>query len=190
MMHKILLTVTMLFVAGFANSELPNPAISPPSVTDSTLARFVGVWDMQLMTHAETFGERGGPGEGTMICEWGPMKAWVDCDMDSVYESFGRYTLTIVLHRLAKDGAIGAFVTNSFGGGRLYIGHWENDTDLVFRDAWIDPAKKWEHQVTTYTFPNDATIDYRIDVSKDNKSYLPHSSGRYDRQLNNEVSQQ
>ena len=53
MMHKILLTVTMLFVAGFANSEPPNPAISLPSVTDSTLARFVGVWDMHVVGPAK-----------------------------------------------------------------------------------------------------------------------------------------
>lgn len=151
------------------------------TVTDATLSRFIGVWDMQLMTHVETFGDMGGPGHGTMVCHWGLMNAWVDCDMDSVYEGFGRYTLKIVLHRMARDGSIGAFVTNSFGGGRLYVGHWENGTALKFRDAWVDPAMKWEYQRTEYTFPGADSIEYRIGVSKDNETYLPHSSGIYTR---------
>ena len=44
---------------------------------------------MELVADKETFGDRGGAGSGAMSCEWGPMKAWVDCDMNSDYEGFG-----------------------------------------------------------------------------------------------------
>ncbi|MDX1517273.1 MAG: hypothetical protein R3288_10560 [Woeseiaceae bacterium] len=166
--------------AAFALGFLPGIALSSDtSVIDDTLARYIGTWDMDLMTHTETFGEHGGPGKGTMACDWGPMKAWVDCVMESEYDGLGRYALKIVLHRTSADDTIGAFVTNSFGGGRLYLGRWQNATDLVFYDAWIDPNKKWEHQVTTYTFVDNDTIRYRIDVSDDNESFYPHSSGTY-----------
>lgn len=148
-------------------------------LTDTTLEKYIGVWDMELETHTETFGDRGGAGKGTMECRWGAMRAWVDCDMDADYEGLGRYALKVVLHRTGKDGIVGAFVTNSFDGGRLYVGEWKSDTELTFHDAWTDPRRQWEHQLTTYTFLGPDEIRYRIDVSSDNETFHLHSSGVY-----------
>lgn len=155
---------------------------SNAGVTDETFARFVGTWNMELMAHEQTFGDRGGPGTGVMECDWGLSKAWVDCAMDSNYTGLGQYALRIVLYRLRGDGEIGAFVTNSFGGGRLYEGTLDEQGDLVFHDAWIDPTRKWEHQRTVYRFADDGSIRFAIDVAADGASFLPHSSGVYRRQ--------
>ncbi len=146
-----------------------------------TLGAFVGNWDMDLVADSETFGDRGGPGNGTMSCRWGPMEAWVDCDLDSSYEGLGRYALKIILYRTGSDDTYGAFVTNNFGGGRLYLGQWASASELVYVDAWVEPARKWEHQRTTYTFHDDGALSFAIEVSKDGSNYLPHSRGKYRR---------
>lgn len=151
-------------------------------VTDEALARFVGTWNMNLVAHEESFGEQGGAGTGTMVCAWGLMQAWVDCQMDSTYESFGAYGLKIVLYRLASDGEVGAFVTNNWGGGRLYEGAFNAGGQLVFADAWVDPDRNWEHQRTVYGFDGENKITFELDVSSDGVQYLPHSSGVYSRQ--------
>lgn len=174
-MNRLLTLALVLSVLPIAT------AAESPKKADTTLERYVGTWRMDLATHAETFGDRSGPGEGTMVCAWGQMRAWVDCNMDAVYEGLGPYALKIVLHRMAEDGAIGAFVTNSFGGGRLYVGRWQDNSRLVFNDAWTDPRRTWQHQVTTYTFVGDDTIRYSIEVSTDSETFHPHSSGTYSR---------
>lgn len=144
-----------------------------------TLAAFVGEWRMDLAADPATFGNRGGPGTGTMACQWGPLQAWVECTLTSDYQNMGRYALKIVLYRHDGAGNVGAFVTNSFGGGRLYVGRWQSDTELVYHDAWIDPNRTWPHQRTTYQFPEDGTIEFAIDVSRNGETWLPHSTGRY-----------
>ncbi|MDX1556617.1 MAG: hypothetical protein R3212_11365, partial [Xanthomonadales bacterium] len=155
------------------------PMMAGAGITDQTLARFVGEWNMDLTAHEESFAEHGGPGSGTMICAWGLMQAWVDCQMDARYEGFGDYGLKVVLYRLGADGAIGAFVTNSWGGGRLYEGALNASGDLEFRDAWVDPNRKWQHQRTVYSFEHDGRIRFAIDVADDGVNYVPHSSGLY-----------
>lgn len=149
---------------------------------DATLGRYVGVWSMDLVAHEESFGDLGGKGAGTMTCRWGLSRAWVDCEMDSMYDAMGHYVLKITLYRTARADTVGAFVTNSFGGGRLYHGTWEAANTLQFKDAWVDPKNKWEHQLIRYAFDGDDRIDFSIDVSKDQVRWLPHSSGRYTRQ--------
>lgn len=158
------------------------PASMPDRSVEETLGAFVGSWSMELMADPETFGERGGPGTGTMACGWGPGRTWVDCELDSNYEHLGHYLLKIVLYRTADPHTYGAFVTNSFGGGRLYLGRWHSDDELVFEDAWIDPKRAWEHQRTTYTFHDANALSFAIEVSKDGREYLPHSRGSYRRQ--------
>lgn len=152
------------------------------SITDEVMARFIGNWEMDLMAHPESFGDHGGPGSGAMNCQWGLQRAWVDCQMDSIYEGLGTYGLKIILYRLRNDGEVGAFVTNSFGGGRLYEGVFDGENRLVFHDAWVDPARAWQHQRTVYTFEPDGRIRFLIDVADDGVNYLPHSSGVYTRQ--------
>lgn len=171
--RKVLLAVMMSAVQSAGAATV---------TTDEALGRFVGTWKMDLMAHEESFGALDGPGTGTMHCAWGLMNAWVDCQMDSHYQGLGQYGLKIVLYRLRKDGEVGAFVTNSFGGGRLYEGAFNTDSELVFGDAWIDPARNWEYQRTIYRFDGSDRIDFDLTVSKDNSQYLPHSSGVYHRQ--------
>ncbi len=156
--------------------------IAGADITNQTLARFVGEWHMDLMVHEESFGEHAGPGSGTMVCNWGLMESWVDCQMDSLYEGLGAYALKIVLYRLGKDGEIGAFVTNNWGGGRLYEGGYNADAELEFGDAWVEPGRKWQHQRTVYSFHDDGSIRFAIDVANDGINYIPHSSGVYRRQ--------
>ncbi len=169
---SVLVAISILAHQAFANTTLP---------ANETLEKFVGDWNMNLLTHKDTFGDRGGPGNGTMTCKWGLADTWVDCELDSVYVRLDHYVLKIVLYRIGKAGTVGAFVTNSFGGGRLCIGDWASDNELVFEDAWIDPQRKWEHQITTYTFHSRDKLDFMIEVSKDGETYLPHSSGVYTR---------
>lgn len=174
MRKLVLLTQLLVVSAAFADAG------SQRSVPD-TLGAFVGEWEMELFADEETFGDRGGPGTGTMSCAWGPMQAWVDCELNSHYDGIGSYALKIVLYSPGSGGDYGAFVTNSFGGGRLYTGEWESGDRLVYRDAWVDPRRKWEHQRTTYTFADSGELSYTIEVSSDGVDYLPHSSGIYRR---------
>lgn len=171
------LIMLVLLIAGSAAAATP----APTRTVKETLGAFIGTWHMDLFADAETFGERGGPGSGTMNCSWGPMEAWVDCDLDSSYEGLGRYALKIVLYRAGGEGTYGAFVTNNFGGGRLYLGQWASRNELVYVDAWVDPERKWEHQRTTYTFHDNGELSFAIEVSKDGMEYLPHSRGTYRR---------
>jgi len=174
----------MKYVIGYVQILLCSAVFADPGSHRSaseTLAAFIGDWDMELVADKETFGDRGGAGSGAMSCEWGPMKAWVDCDMNSDYEGFGSYSLKIVLYSTGASDEYGAFVTNTFGGGRMYVGTWESEDKLVYRDAWIDPARKWEHQRTTYTFAEGGELSYNIEVSKNGVDYLPHSRGVYRR---------
>ncbi len=171
------LPALILLPAGLLADTAPDIA----RTARDTLGAFVGAWNMELMAEKATFGDRGGAGTGTMTCAWGPMEAWVDCELDSRYAGLGQYVLKIVLYRTGREDTYGAFVTNSFGGGRLYLGKWESANELVYRDAWTNPARNWEHQRVTYTFRGDGGLSYAIDVSHDGETYLPHSSGVYHR---------
>lgn len=157
---------------------LAAPAAALPT-RQETFDRFTGSWDLDLLAAPETFGDRGGPGRGSMECVAGLRDGWVDCVLDSVYEGLGRYGLEIVLFATGRDDAVGAFVTNSFGGGRLYVGRWESADELVFTDDRIDPTRAWPHQRTTYRFEDDGSIGFRIEVSKDGTAFAPHSAGTY-----------
>ncbi len=140
---------------------------------------FVGDWTLVLAADRSTFGDRAGAGRGTMQCRYGPIDAWVDCIMDSHYDGMGRYTMQIVIH---SDGpGFGAFVTNSFGGGRSYVGHWLEPRRLVFVDRIVDPSRKWPYQRTTYTFDGPDALEFAVEVSADGIGYLPHSRGTYHR---------
>lgn len=162
-------------------SGAPGPAVGvSPAEDPRALAAFVGSWQLELYADPATFGDRGGPGAGRMQCEWGLQRAWVDCELDSRYEGLGAYALKLVLYRTADPDVYGVFVTNSFGGGRLYEGSWQDDA-LVFHDAWVDPSRRWEHQRTTYEIRSDHEIAFRIEASVDGVEYLPHSSGVYRR---------
>lgn len=174
MMARYVFALIML-VACSAN------ATETPRTPDETLAAFVGQWQLSLSANAVTFGDRAGAGTGDLFCIWGLQQAWIDCELSSVYDGFGRYSLKMVLYRTADPGAIGAFVTNSFGGGRLYVGTWADSRTLVFEDAWIDPAKKWEYQRTTYTFGENGEMRFEIEVSRNGSDYYPHSGGVYHR---------
>lgn len=166
---------TLLMLAATANAS--DNFLS----ADETLNAFVGEWQMDLSADAATFGERGGDGTGTMQCHWSRLKEWVDCELESRYEGLGDYALKMVLYKTRNDAEIGAFVTNSFGGGRLYIGRWQSRSRLVFLDAWIDPVNKWQYQRTTYTFGDNDELGFEIEVSGDGVEYLPHSRGTYHR---------
>lgn len=146
-----------------------------------TLDAFVGEWHMDLSADAATFGERGGDGTGLMRCQWSRKQEWVDCELDSRYEGLGDYALKMVLYKLRNDTEVGAFVTNSFGGGRLYVGRWQSRSRLVYLDAWVDPVNKWQYQRTTYTFGDNGELGFEIEVSSDGVEYLPHSRGTYHR---------
>lgn len=148
---------------------------------DETLAAFVGEWKLDLSVDAATFGDRAGTGSGNLTCRWGPQQAWIDCELASEYDGLGNYGLKMVLYRSRDPLAIGAFVTNTFGGGRLYNGTWTDPDTLVFEDAWIDPAREWDYQRTTYTFGDDGEMRFDIEVSEDGRHYLAHSSGIYHR---------
>lgn len=174
-MNSRVFCVLMFFCAGSALSA------GATKNTDETLATFVGVWKLSLSADAATFGDRSGAGTGTLTCVWGPKNAWIDCDLDSVYDGMGSYQLKMILYRTQQPKIIGAFVTNTLGGGRLYTGAWTDSHTLLFEDAWIDPAKKWEYQRTTYTFGNLGDMRFDIEVSHDGIDYLPHSTGIYHR---------
>ncbi|MBT8100108.1 MAG: hypothetical protein KJO82_10175 [Gammaproteobacteria bacterium] len=171
------LSILTLFVLA-----LPVQADDKYLSADETLGVFVGEWRLDLSADSATFGERGGDGTGTMVCNWSRKKEWVDCELDSHYEGIGSYALKMVLYKTRNDAEIGAFVTNSFGGGRLYIGRWVSQSRLVYLDAWIDPVNKWQYQRTTYTFSDNDEMGFEIEVSNDGVEFLPHSRGRYHRQ--------
>lgn len=156
-------------------------ATETPRTANETLAAFVGQWQLSLSADAATFGDRAGTGSGDLSCLWGLQQAWIDCELRSVYDGLGHYGLKMVLYRMADPQAIGAFVTNTLGGGRLYVGTWADSRTLVFEDAWIDPAKKWEYQRTTYTFGDNGEMHFEIEVSRNGSDYYPHSGGTYHR---------
>lgn len=167
--------------AGTGDGGFSGSPTSAERTLDATFARFAGAWELDLEADSATFGERGGEGQGTMHCVAGPGNHWMDCTLESVYTGLGAYVLKIVLHRAGPAGEYGAFVTNSFGGGRLYRGAWAAADRLVFEDAWIDPTRTWPHQRTTYTFGEDATMRFDIEVSADGEAWQPHSAGVYRR---------
>lgn len=154
-------------------------ATESPRSVDETLAAFVGQWQLSLSANAATFGDRAGAGTGDLDCRWGLQQAWIDCELNSVYDGLGRYGLKMILYRMADPRAVGAFVTNTFGGGRLYTGTWADSRRLIFEDTWIDPAKKWEYQRTTYTFGENGEMRFEIEVSRNGSDYYPHSGGVY-----------
>jgi hypothetical protein len=98
-------------------------------------------------------------------------------DVITVVRSFRPHVIISVFSGTTRD-----FVTNSFGGGRLYEGAFDEGGQLVFDDAWIDPGRNWQHQKTVYAFEGDNKITFALDVAKDGEAYLPHSSGVYHRQ--------
>lgn len=155
---------------------------SPPQDPAFSIGeKFIGNWQLTLETDASTFGARSGGGDGYMNCEYGPEEAWVDCVMQASYENMGGYSLKIVLFRMSDPSRVGAFVTNSWGGGRMYHGALPRPDQLVFEDAFDDPGRKWRHQRTIYGFDEHDGIRFSIDVSSDGENYLPHSGGVYHR---------